>query len=165
MSADLVLIAAPTDPKWHELYAWYQRVDFTESGDDAVLDDEGYIILGEGDDILRGITTERWLATRDALGMDDDLDSFWIGQVSWLKAGLLGDEERYIPAPVRAISAMIGDGKLLTPEVAKELTVALNLPNRSIYRGHSLFRGVVRAQHLKKWLDAHIGTYLVQESQ
>lgn len=164
MSADLVLIAAPTDPEWHKLYAWYRRADFTEYGDDSVLDDEGYITIGEGDNILRGITQQQWLDTRDALGLDT-LDSFWIGQVSWLKAGLLDDEERYIPAPVRAISVMVGERKLLTPEVAKELTVALNLPNRSIYRGHSRFRGVVRAQHLKKWLAAHIGTYLVQESQ
>jgi hypothetical protein len=167
MAADLVLIAGPADQEWRDLYTWYRRADYVQGGvidllENESIDDEGYIRLTD-DDELRGITSEQWEATRTALGLDT-LDSFWVGQVSWLKAGLLNDE-KYIPAPVHAISAIVGNGKLLTTGVAKELTVALNLPNRSIYRGHSLYQGVVRAQHLKTWLSAHIGTYLVQESQ
>lgn len=62
-------------------------------------------------------------------------NSIEVGQVSSLKAGLSGDYDRYVPAAVARTWELIGDGKVLTPGLAKEITVAFNLPNRSIY-GH-----------------------------
>lgn len=61
--------------------------------------------------------------------------SIEVGQVSWIKAGLAGDVGRYVPAPILRATELIGDGVWLTPGLAKAITVAFNLPNRSIY-GH-----------------------------
>jgi hypothetical protein len=35
--------------------------------------------------------------------------SVWVGEVSWLKAALLGDAKRYVPNTVGAISEIIGE--------------------------------------------------------
>lgn len=56
-----------------------------------------------------------------------------VGQVSWLKAALFEQHERYIPGPVERCAQIIGDGVLLSDGMAKAITVAFNVPNRSVY--------------------------------
>ncbi len=106
MSADLVLCAAPTDPEWRERYDRY---------------------LGSAD----GSGYDGWAAARAAAGIDG-LPWMWIGQVSYLKAGLTEDDA-YMPAPMREVARLMSEPRILTPGVAKMLTVAMNLPNRSVY--------------------------------
>lgn len=35
--------------------------------------------------------------------------NIWVGSVSWLKAMILGDSEKYIPEPVNAIHELVGE--------------------------------------------------------
>jgi len=78
------------------------------------------------------ISWDTWRALQRKL---DGFPSIEVGQVSWVKAGLTDLYDRYVPGPVARTVDLIGDGKILTPGLAKEITVAFNLPNRSIY-GH-----------------------------
>lgn len=157
MSAELVLLAAPNDPAW---LARYRALTFT---DWAVTNQE----------------------RQELLMMLDGLPWCFIGEVSWGKAALFGDVDRYVPGPVAAVSEYVGDGLVLTSGRAKAVTVAMSAPNLSIYgqpytvytcrtRGarpvkvypgrNTGMSGVAPRRHVKRWLAEHVGCYLLQDT-
>lgn len=76
--------------------------------------------------------------------------SIWIGSVSWLKAALLGGNE-YVPSPVEAINAMIGeDLPLLTEEMKQKILSALDIENATQYH-------IAEKSEVESFLNAHIG--------
>ena len=76
----------------------------------------------------------------------------WIGEVSWLKAGLFEDgEQAYIPDTVREISRLIGeDLPVLDDELIKKIGDAFDLPNQT---GYSLSEG----EEVLAFLEQHKG--------
>lgn len=114
MSADLTLFAL--DPQ-----------------DTAVRRQAHDLLVAEAVGDVQGpgmLSWDQWRATISAMYARPHVE---VGQVSWLKTALSGGAERYIPAAVQRCVDLIGDGVLLTPGMAKAITVAFNLPNRSIY--------------------------------
>lgn len=146
MSADLVLYAT-RDPEAIKAKQRLDRAnwigDFDE--EDHELDEDGLIVSHALKDTEfaddRGMRWEDWEATRKKFNREP---SIWIGQVSWLKAGLFEEFERYVPLPVWTVSQIVGDSVVLTPGVAKAILAAMNLPNRSIY-GKPIIRRVPQA--------------------
>lgn len=138
MSADLVLIAAPTDQEWLDTYRLYSESSYTLFGDEdnlreyEYLDDQRRVWKRGYEDLGYGFLGDDADRLRTELGLDG-LPYLWIGQVSWLKAGLVGEVERYVPGPVQAIALLHDEPRILTPGLAKATTVALNQPNTSIY--------------------------------
>lgn len=60
--------------------------------------------------------------------------SIWIGEVSWLKAGLLDDPDTFVPAPVQAIADLIGEElPVIDDELISKIMAALDLPNATDY--------------------------------
>lgn len=58
----------------------------------------------------------------------------WIGEVSWLKAMLFEDNEKFVPNPVAEISELIGeDLPELTEELAQKIRFALQRANQTSY--------------------------------
>ncbi len=56
----------------------------------------------------------------------------WVGEVSWLKAGVTGDDDTYVPHPVQAVHELIGeDLPVLDEALLKKLEVALKIPNQA----------------------------------
>ena len=65
-----------------------------------------------------------------------DTPSVWVGEVSWLKAALLGDEESYIPEGVEAVNSIIGESlPIVDDELIEKIRAALCLPNRTARPG------------------------------
>ncbi len=61
--------------------------------------------------------------------------NIWIGEVSWLKAGMSGDEETYIPDTVGEIHDIIGEEfPIIDDQLIKKISDAFNLPNHTSYR-------------------------------
>lgn len=81
--------------------------------------------------------------------------SVWIGQVSWLKAGLY-DDDSFIPEPVEAVHDLIGENlPVLDDELRDKILSAMRIPGKRAphYR-------VTRADRVREWLDAHMGQRL-----
>jgi len=58
----------------------------------------------------------------------------WIGEVSWLKAGLFENPDKYVPDAVAAITDLIGeDLPVLDDELAKKILGTFDAPNRTNY--------------------------------
>lgn len=145
MSADLVLIAAPADQAWLDKYRLYSESSHTLFGDeddireDEYLDDQRRLWMRGAEDLGYGFLGDDWTRLREELGIDA-LPYIWIGQVSWLKSGLTGEPELYVPGAVRAVARLHDESRILTPGLAKATTVALNHPNRSIYgKAHTYY--------------------------
>ena len=86
----------------------------------------------------------------------DETPRVWIGEVSWLKAGLFDDAATFVPGPVERVSSLIGESlPVLTPELKEQLLEALGLPNETSYDVASAASPEVRA-----FLDAHEGERL-----
>lgn len=65
-----------------------------------------------------------------------DAPSVWVGEVSWLKAALLGDDESYIPEAVEAVNSIIGeDLPVVDDEMIEKIRAALCLSNRTTRPG------------------------------
>jgi len=59
----------------------------------------------------------------------------WVGSVSWLKAGLTGDSDTYIPQPVEVVSDIIGeDLPIIDDELIGKIRAALRLSNDTGYQ-------------------------------
>lgn len=59
----------------------------------------------------------------------------WVGEVSWLKAALFEDEEKYIPTAIEQIHEIIGeDLPVIDDELIARIEQALRLPNKTRYR-------------------------------
>ncbi len=80
-----------------------------------------------------------------------DTPSVWIGEVSWLKAGLFEDPDRYIPAPVQAVYEVIGeDFRKIDDEMIKEVEGALSLKNNTNYSVATSVTEFLRGHYGKK---------------
>ena len=71
----------------------------------------------------------------DLFGKISETPDVWIGEVSWLKAGLSDDAEAFIPTTVQAVTDLIGeDLPLLTEELRDKILGAFDLPNTTGYK-------------------------------
>jgi hypothetical protein len=78
--------------------------------------------------------------------------SFWIGEVSWLKAGLFDDAETYVPDPVAKVQEIIGENlPVIDDQLINQLEEALNAYNQTSYSVAN--DGVV----LRTFLESHRG--------
>lgn len=63
-----------------------------------------------------------------------DVPNIWIGEVSWLKAGLTDDPDKFVPGPVMKISDLIGeDLPVLNDELINNIIEALQSENTTLY--------------------------------
>ena len=133
MSADLTLLALPDTEAWRDTWAEFSANELIA---DDVDDHEARLYAEQGIAWTSRARHEEMLL---ALFSQPHIE---VGQASTLGAALSGDVERYLPGPVARVMELLGnEGRVLTPGFAKELTVAFNLPNRSMY-------GRVRYQRL-----------------
>lgn len=104
--------------------------------------------------MVRGLDIQmsgRWGELYDKIG---ETPSFWVGSVSWLKASISGDDEKYIPDPVARVQEAIGEYfPVLDEELRDKIITAFDVPNNTLY-------GVTRGDELAEWLDAHMGDRL-----
>lgn len=182
MSADLHLYSLENTDENRRLLATMASID-------AIGDDFGDDFTdGDGKPFNVVSNSEYEDLTRRIYGPGWSNSNVWIGQVSWMKAGLLADSEpfdRYVPASVLRVQTLTSGHPVLTPGLAREITVAMNLPNRSIYGRHEYVRttdphfyggngpvvrhgsigiqktrgsrGVAPARKVKAWLGENIG--------
>jgi len=102
---------------------------------------------------------------------DDDI---WVGQVSWMKAGLFGEAgyREWIPRSVEAIQKLYnkqpGGILVITPQIIPVFTTAFSLPHDSHFEKRHAdgqkSRGVNKARNIKKFLEANIGKMSFVES-
>lgn len=78
-------------------------------------------------------------------------DNVWIGEVSWLKAGMLGDNETFIPGPVQKVQDLIQD-KLptITEEFIEQIVEALKSSNTTSY-------DISKPKPVVEFLKKHLG--------
>lgn len=77
--------------------------------------------------------------------------SIWIGEVSWLKAALMEDNETFVPNAVQKVSGYIGeDLPELTDELIDKILGALISENKTSYK-------VARVEEVKEFLNQHKG--------
>jgi hypothetical protein len=76
----------------------------------------------------------------------------WLGEVSFLKAMLFGDNETYVPGPIERLSELLDGDEIyvLTPELLEEIVAALELPNTTNYN-------VARPEEVRAQLTPHLG--------
>lgn len=132
MAADLYLYALPDDP---DMLAMLARLDRAVTYGDVDPDDphdaqqvaDGTMLSWDDHYELES-TLFGWRGT--------PRDNVWVGEVSWAKADLLGDDDarrEWIPDMIADIDRMLTDAPILTPELAARIMVAMNQPNRSWY--------------------------------
>ena len=75
----------------------------------------------------------------------------WIGEVSWLKAGLFEDNEAFIPSAVQKISNYIGeDLPTLTKELIDKIVGALSSKNKTGY-------SIADPENVRRFLEKYKG--------
>lgn len=75
----------------------------------------------------------------------------WIGEVSWLKAGLLGDSDEFIPSTVQQVYDLIGDElPELTDDLIKKILKTFNSKNNTGYE-------LAESEEVEKFLLKHKG--------
>jgi len=63
-----------------------------------------------------------------------DSPDVWVGSVSWLKAALLEDGDKYIPSPVMEVSEIVGEElPMIDDELIGQIREALALENTTSY--------------------------------
>jgi hypothetical protein len=93
----------------------------------------------------------RWPQAYDIVAASPNV---WVGEVSWLKAALFEDGDRFVPSPVQKIHELIGENlPVLDQALYQQLLDALRLPNQTSY--------LVENDHaVAKFLQAHFGAQL-----
>lgn len=70
----------------------------------------------------------------DLFGPASDTPNVWVGEVSWLKAALLDDADKYVPAAVEAIAELIGDDfPVIDDEMISAVHAAFEAENGTSY--------------------------------
>jgi len=78
----------------------------------------------------------------------------WIGEVSWLKASLTEDKEKYIPSTVMTVSELIGENQpILDEELKSSILAAFDLANSTQY-------DLASKKEVEEWLDKNMGERL-----
>lgn len=87
-----------------------------------------------------------------------DSSQIWIGEVSWLKAAIFGDD-KYIPEPVEALAELIGeDLPILDDALMAKILQALMIKRN---RANSYYVVVNSQTHdVTEWLAANYGMRL-----
>ena len=81
----------------------------------------------------------------------DSTPNVWIGEVSWLKAGLLNDSETFIPSTVQAVYDVIANKlPVITDEFIEKIIKTFGLPNKTSYK-------LANSKDVKKFLEKHKG--------
>ena len=79
------------------------------------------------------------------------LPDVWVGEISWLKATLLENVEKYVPSTVGQVDDIIGEE---LPEIDMVLMAkieeAFNSPNETTYR-------LAKKNDVLKWLSSNKG--------
>lgn len=153
MSADFVLYAIPPDlwPRWDYLAS---RGSWTGLSTEELERIYGPNRPGSQEELVERV--------RMMSAAHHAERAIFVAEVSFLKAGLTEDQDRYIPGPVQRMSAVLERhrGRRLTPALASALVVAMNARNRSIYQSPTPGCGVNSARAVKKWLHANIGLHI-----
>ena len=109
-----------------------------------------------------GNTELGWLPAADPCGEDDvfcshrtrvyAVDTFVVGDVSWLKAALTEDSNRYVPSLVEEIADLFDEGEcpVITEDVIKQVE-AFGESEGSIYSD------VVLNKEIVDWLQGQVG--------
>lgn len=105
------------------------------------------------------VTEEQVRAFRNPFGGHSDFllkqimkcPSVWVGEVSWLKAALTGDEDAFIPDPVGEIAAIFSGIDEVTDEKIKAAALAMTQKNQCDHYSIAKKRDVIA------FLEAHKG--------
>jgi hypothetical protein len=72
-------------------------------------------------------------------GLDEEIvfktENVWVGEVSWLKAALLEDSEKFIPSTVEQVDIACGAGKMrkIDDKMINDVKEAFKLENKTMY--------------------------------
>lgn len=149
---------------------------------DAVRDYFNFDLLSYDDDDVEGMNA----------GLDEQdknsnliygegfnfIDDVWVGQVSWGKAGLLGDVDKFVPRSINNLYGFYekrGWVVQVTEQNIPAIMVALNTKSYSVYettrgergerlRGFNRYRGIAEARAVKKFLTRNIGNFTFIDS-
>ena len=81
----------------------------------------------------------------------DSTPNVWIGEVSWLKAGLLNDSKTFVPSTVQAVYDAIAQNlPVITDKFIEEIIKTFNLPNKTTYK-------LADPKKVEKFLKKHKG--------
>ena len=102
---------------------------------DWITEDVWKMFLKECPDDLFNTPDEYFEEQDGALEIIRETPQCWVGQVSWLKAALLDDEESYVPSPVGRISELIPYWTTVrvTEELIEQVDKAFDLVNSTSY--------------------------------
>lgn len=77
----------------------------------------------------------RFLSDPDsAWGKISATPAIWVGEVSWLKAGLFNDPQKFVPQPVLEVNELIGEDLPVIDDVLiARIRNALRAPNTTSY--------------------------------
>lgn len=91
----------------------------------------------------------------DAVAKTPDV---WIGEVSWLKADLFGDEN-YIPETVERVAELVGEGCVIDDDLIRGVEAAFELPRsrKNSYR-------IAKVDEVVTFLSEHKGAHVFQVS-
>lgn len=79
-----------------------------------------------------GIESKDWDEAFQKIARTHDI---WIGEVSWLKAGLFNDSDRFIPKTVENIQELIGEElPVIDDELIEKILDAFDSENKTGYR-------------------------------
>lgn len=129
-----VFFASTEGSKWSPLTRFWQRHSEGEITCDT-FSVEWQKVLGETDRLegkskSKGEDTKKWSKVYKKFATETPY--IWIGEVSWLKADLLADDETFIPNTVGTIDELIGeDWPVLDDELIKNILQAFELENKA----------------------------------
>ena len=91
----------------------------------------------------------------EAFNVVAETPSIWIGEVSWLKAAIAGEEDAYIPGAVAKVSDLVPTTPVeLTPGLAEAILAAMREENKTSY---SVADTPADCEELAKFLVQHRG--------
>lgn len=135
--------------KWSPMTDFWRRQEAGELEDKVIWNREWNKVWKEIHELQRK-ETGKW---RDSFSkFASESPNIWIGEVSWLKAGLTGDKEAYIPNPVATISELIGeDWPVLDDELIEKILAAFDLENTTNCR-------LAEVKEVAEFLQEHKGS-------
>lgn len=108
-------------------------------------------------DFFSNTMGSRWFAPKSVPRSEETWEivskspNIHVGEVSWLKAALLGENDRYVPDPIQAVSDIITDDlPVIDDELIERVRAALSLENKTGY-------GVSPPDRVVAFLQEHKG--------
>lgn len=164
MAADLHIHVIPDEETLRHVEQYMQREYWTGEGegynayDLHLMDDGNWYRL---DDVPEHYFADDcdWAIARlevKTIKLDYDeekvyrTDAVWIGEVSWLKAGLFEDNETFIPGPIQKIAELCDGLPIITEEFITQIMDAFNIPNTTGY-------DLANPKEVEAFLRTHIG--------